>query len=135
MVVKEELTETLKNLTLNEDCELSEKERIDLIYEEVKKYRDTNTLDGKHKDLDLMAERLEIRSKVPLILVELLFNENILAQGRQHQRLFLRFTHKDQKPDHKAQKYLIGGFEQVIALHKDTLMPKVAHILKVCSFL
>lgn len=41
--------------------------------------------------------------------------------------LFLRFTHEDLK----AQKYLIGGIEQIIALHKDSLLPKVPAILKV----
>ena len=31
----------------------------------------------------------------------------------------------------KAQKYLLGAFEQLVGnVHKDTLMPKVAHILK-----
>lgn len=37
-----------------------------------------------------------------------------------------QFTHGNQK----AQKYLLGGLEQVINLHKDTLMSKVPHILK-----
>jgi len=39
----------------------------------------------------------------------------------------LRFTHEDPK----AQKYLLGGIEQVIALHKDALLPKVPGIFKV----
>lgn len=41
--------------------------------------------------------------------------------------LILRFTLNDKK----AQKYLIGGLEQVIALHRDTLMAKVSVLLKV----
>ncbi|XP_065346205.1 eukaryotic translation initiation factor 5 [Cloeon dipterum] len=125
-VLKEELTETLRNLTMNEDCELSEKERMDLFYEEVKKFRDAGTLGTKHKELESMADRLEIRAKVPLILVELLCDENLLSQAGKHRLLFRRFT--DDNP--KAQKYVIGGLEQIIALHKNVLMPKVAHILK-----
>ena len=31
----------------------------------------------------------------------------------------------------KCQKYLLGGFEQLVGnVHKETLLPKVAHILK-----
>lgn len=51
----------------------------------------------------------------------------VLFQVKKHRVLFLRFTHDDPK----AQKYLIGGIEQVIALHKDSLMSKVPHIFKV----
>lgn len=128
-VCKQELTEGLKSLTITEELELSEKERIDLFYEEVKSSRDAGTLASKHKELELvaMAERLEIRSKAPLVLAEVLFDQNIAAQARNYRRLILRFTFNDTK----AQKYLMGGLEQIIALHKDALLPKVPHILKV----
>jgi translation initiation factor 5 len=46
---------------------------------------------------------------------------------KKYRILFLRFTHEDPK----AQKYLLGGIEQVIALHKDVLLPKVPGIFKV----
>ncbi|XP_076321931.1 eukaryotic translation initiation factor 5 isoform X3 [Tachypleus tridentatus] len=39
---------------------------------------------------------------------------------------FVKFTHEN----HKAQKYLLGGLEQVVKLHKDSLMNKIPHILK-----
>lgn len=93
----------------------------------MKNLRDDSTLDSKHKELMAKAEHLEIRSKVPLVLAELLFDQNIHAQVRRHRLLFLRFTHDDLK----AQKYLMGGLEQVIALHKKDLMPRVPHLLKV----
>ena len=35
------------------------------------------------------AERLEVKDKVPLILVELLLNENILAQVKEYRIVFL----------------------------------------------
>ena len=61
-----------------------------------------------------------------MILAELLFDQNIAAQAKKYRVLLLRFTHDDIR----AQKYLIRGIEQVIALHKDALMPKVPGILK-----
>lgn len=38
----------------------------------------------------------------------------------------MRFTLNDKK----AQRYLIGGLEQVVALHKDVLLPRVPALLK-----
>lgn len=55
----------------------------------------------------------------------------LCLQLKKYRILFLRFTHEDPK----AQKYLLGGIEQVIALHKDNLLPKVPGILKVIIFL
>lgn len=54
----------------------------------------------------------------------------IFAQLKKHRNLLLRFTHGDVK----AQKYLLGGIEQVIALHKNMLLTKVPAILKVNYF-
>ncbi|KAF4525859.1 hypothetical protein B566_EDAN013298 [Ephemera danica] len=99
---------------------------MDLFYEELKCFCDAGTLDNKHKELVAMADRLETRSKVHLVLVELLFDQNIVQHAPKHRLLFLRFTLNDTK----AQKYLMGGIEQVIALHKETLLPSVRHILK-----
>lgn len=61
------------------------------------------------------------------MLCELLFDHNILIQIKKYRMLILRFTLNDKK----AQRYLMGGIEQVIALHKDQLMAKVPIILKV----
>jgi translation initiation factor 5 len=55
----------------------------------------------------------------------------LCLQLKKYRILFLRFTHEDPK----AQKYLLGGIEQVIALHKDNLLPKVPGIFKVIIFL
>lgn len=55
----------------------------------------------------------------------------ICPQVKKYRILFLRFTHEDPK----AQKYLLGGIEQVIALHKDALLPKVPGIFKVILIL
>ncbi|KAH0553833.1 eukaryotic translation initiation factor 5 [Cotesia glomerata] len=121
----QDLTEGAKGMTISEDLDKSEKERMDIFYKLVKTRRDAGQLDN-HKELLTEAERLEIKTKAPLVLAELLFDQGIAAQVKKYRVLLLRFTHDDIK----AQKYLIRGIEQVIALHKDTLMPKVPGILK-----
>ncbi|XP_046421077.1 eukaryotic translation initiation factor 5 [Neodiprion pinetum] len=122
---QQDLTDGAKGMTISDDLEKTEKERMDIFYELVKRRRDAGQLDS-HKELVSEAERLEIKSKAPLVLAELLFDHAIAIQVKKHRVLLLRFTHDDAK----AQKYLLGGIEQVIALHKDSLMPKVPGILK-----
>jgi len=123
----QDLTDGAKGMTISDDLDKSEKERMDMFYKLVKCRRDAGQLDNNHKELVAEAERLEIKTKAPLILAELLFDQGIAAQAKKYRVLLLRFTHDDIR----AQKYLIRGIEQVIALHKDTLMPKVPGILKV----
>lgn len=125
----QDLTDGAKGMTISDDLDKSEKERMDMFYKLVKCHRDAGQLDNNHKELVAEAERLEIKTKAPLILAELLFDQGIAAQAKKYRVLLLRFTHDDIK----AQKYLIRGIEQVIALHKDALMPKVPGILKVVT--
>ena len=56
-----------------------------------------------------------------IALVELLPDDKVIAQIKKYKRLFLRFTHENQK----AQKYLMGGIEKTIETKKDDLLPKV----------
>lgn len=121
----QDLTDGAKGMTISDDLDKTEKERMDIFYKLVKCRCDAGQLDN-HKELIAEAERLEIKTKAPLVLAELLFDQGIAAQAKKHRVLLLRFTHDDTK----AQKYLIRGIEQVIALHKDSLMPKVPGILK-----
>lgn len=125
----QDLTDGAKNITISDDLERPEKERIDILYEMVKAKRDAGVLDSPQSQKELVneAERLDIKTKTPLILAELLFDQNILMQAKKHRMLILRFTLNDKK----AQKYLIGGLEQVIAMHSDVLMNKVPGLLKV----
>ena len=124
----QDLTDGAKGMTISDDLEKTEKERMDIFYKLVKCRRDADQLDN-HKELLSEAERLEIKTKAPLVLAELLFDQSIGAQVKKYRLLLLRFTHGDPK----AQKYLLRGIEQIIALHKDVLMPKVPGILKVSS--
>lgn len=101
-----DLTDGAKQMTISDDLEKSEKERVDLFYEFVKKRRDENQLDNVqvHKEIAVEAERLDIVPKAPLVLAELLFSANIIQEVRKHRNMLLRFTHDNQK----AQRYLMG---------------------------
>uniref|UniRef100_V5GR00 Eukaryotic translation initiation factor 5 n=1 Tax=Anoplophora glabripennis TaxID=217634 RepID=V5GR00_ANOGL len=115
-----DLTDGAKNMTISDDLEKSEKERMDILYNMVKAKRDAGVLENVQTQKEILneAERLEIKPKAPLVLAELLFDHNILKEVMTYRMLFLRFTLNDKK----AQRYLMGGLEQVIALHRDKLM-------------
>lgn len=124
----QDLTDGAKNMTFNDDLEKSEKERMDMFYTLVKTRRDAGQLDTVSQQKEILgeAERLEIKQKATLVLAELLFDQNICVQAKKHRLLLLRFTLNDKK----AQRYLMGGIEQIVALHRDALMAKVPGLLK-----
>lgn len=125
----QDLTDGAKGMTISDDYDKTEKERIDIFYELVKNKRDKKQLDDvpTHKELLIEAERLDIVNKAPLVLAELLFTENIINDVRKNRILLLRFTHNNPK----GQRYLIGGIEQTVELHEKMLMSKVAGIFKI----
>lgn len=124
----QDLAEGVKTMTVSDDSEKSEKERMDIFYELVKRRRDGNELGNVqvHKELAVEADRLDIAQKAPLVLAELLFTQNIPNEVKKHRNLLLRFTHNCLK----AQRYLIAGLEQIISLHSAKLLDKVAAIFK-----
>ncbi|KAI4804481.1 eukaryotic translation initiation factor 5 [Gymnodraco acuticeps] len=122
----EEISNHAKNLTLSEDLEKPLEERVNLFYNFVKHKKETGTIDAADKDILVEAERLDVKAMGPLILSELLFNENIRDQIKKYKRHFLRFCHNNKK----AQKYLLGGFECVVKLHQVQLLARVPIILK-----
>jgi translation initiation factor 5 len=124
----EDLSNGVKGLAITDDLDKTEKERIDMLYEFVKRKRADGKLGvaGVDKEILNEAERLEVKDKGPLVLAELLLDNSILSQIKQYRVIFLRFCHENPK----AQKYLLGGVEQIIALNKATLLPKIVHILK-----
>jgi len=121
---QQELSEGVKSLAVTEDTEKPEKDRMDIFY----KFLEAKLAIGKLDDKELLveAERLDVRAKAALILAELLFDQGILTQIKANRVVLLRFCHENQK----CQKYLIGGIEQVIKLHKEALLAKVPLILK-----
>jgi translation initiation factor 5 len=78
----QDLTDGAKSMTLTEDLEKSEKERMDIFYRAVKLRMETCTLETPTaaKELVAEAERLEVKSKAPLVLAELLLDEKIHVQ-------------------------------------------------------
>lgn len=122
-----DLSEGVKSLALTDDAEKPEKDRMDLFYKFLQvKMNGVSKLDELDKELLGEAERLDVRAKSALVLAELLFDQNIIQQVKTHRKILLRFCHENTK----AQKYLIGGIEQVINLHKEQLLPKVALLFK-----
>ena len=122
-----ELSMGVKSLAVDDDIEKSENDRLNIFFEYVKKKLDKGALDvNDEKEILKEAERLEVTNKAPIVLCEVIFGPKIVAQIKSHKRLLLRFCHNNPK----AQKYLMGGIEKTIESHKETLLPKVAHILK-----
>jgi len=124
-----ELTTAAKNMTFTDDLEKTPQERIDIFYAFVKDRKERDELTGAANEKAIVgeAERLDIKEKAPIVLTELLFDTTIMTQMKRYRTLLLRFTQEDSK----AQKYLLGGFEQLVGLvYKDDLMPRVPHILK-----
>lgn len=124
-----DLTDGVKNLTMNDDLEKTERERLQIYYNFVQRHKESGGIEHRQKELLSEAERLEIKAKATLVLAELLFDQNIYIQTKKYRLLLLHFTHDDPK----AQKCLIGGIEQVVGLHKEILLPKVPAIFKVSS--
>jgi len=113
---------------MDDDMEKSETERINILHN----FMNGKLASGKNpeiadeKAIIGEAERLEIVNKGPMllceiVLCELLPDDKVIAQIKKYKRLFLRFTHENQK----AQKYLMGGIEKTIEAKKDDLLPKV----------
>ena len=44
------------------------------------------------KEIVAEAERLEVKEKAPLVLVELLFTDRIMTELKQYRKLFLRVS-------------------------------------------
>lgn len=94
----QDLTDGAKGLTITEDLEKTEKERMDLFYNRVKQCKDAGTLElpATAKELLAEAERLEVKTKAPLVLAELLFDIKILTEVCRcifYQALFLTVLH------------------------------------------
>lgn len=122
----EELSTGAKSLTLTNDLEQTQKDRLQIFFDFVKRLKATDQIKVSDKQILQEADRLDIKDKGPLVLVEVLLDEDIIKQLTTYKKHFLRFTYQN----HKAQKYLLGGMEQLCGnVHPEKLMPKVASIL------
>ncbi|KAM3959709.1 eukaryotic translation initiation factor 5 isoform 2-T3 [Aphomia sociella] len=124
----QDLTEGAKSMTLSEDSEKNEKQRMDLFYSYVKRLADAGHADGSRAVTDILheAERLEVKSKAPLVIFEVLVRANSLAADvKRHRVLLLRFT----RGDARAQRAALHALTALCA-HHPALLPKVPAILK-----
>lgn len=121
-----EISAGAANLALSNDLEKTPSERADMLYAFINKYIKAGTIKSATDAIYNEAKRLDMKSKAPLILVELLCDTNMREQLKSHSDLFVRIC-KDNK---KAQKAMLGGFEKMVELHQSKLLPKVAHIVK-----
>uniref|UniRef100_A0AC35U2A1 Eukaryotic translation initiation factor 5 n=1 Tax=Rhabditophanes sp. KR3021 TaxID=114890 RepID=A0AC35U2A1_9BILA len=112
-------------LIISADLDKSIEERLDMLYEFMKKAKADGTI-TKGKLIADEADRLELKVKAPLLLAEVLFDTNILKQLGEYKVLLQTLCVREKK----AQRYLLGGIEQVIFHFKDVLLPKSAHIIK-----
>uniref|UniRef100_A0A183BJV6 Eukaryotic translation initiation factor 5 n=1 Tax=Globodera pallida TaxID=36090 RepID=A0A183BJV6_GLOPA len=122
---EEKLSSQIGKLVIDKDLDKSVEERLDLLHQFFLKAVKNNTIQDSKKMLN-EAERLELKSKAPLLLADVLFDVNVISQIKQHRNLLLRFCLKDEK----AQRILLGGIEQLVQKNKGVLMSKTAHIIK-----
>merc|ERR1719266_2016181 len=113
---------------MDNDMEKSEKEKMDIFHQFVNQKKSEEKMSQSvEKEILTEAERLEIANKATIVLCEVMLDgEKVVAQIKEHKRLFLRFTNNNQK----AQKYLLGGIECLIAAKENLLLPKATAIFK-----
>ena len=118
-----DLSTGVKGLTMDNDMEKSEKEKMDIFHQYVKAKKERGKLtQTDEKEILTEAERLEIVNKSTIVLCEVMLDgDKVVPQITENKRLFIRFTNDNQK----AQKYLIGGIECLIAARENLLLPKV----------
>ncbi|CAK1582470.1 unnamed protein product [Parnassius mnemosyne] len=124
----QDLTEGAKSMTLSEDTEKNEKQRMDLFYAFVKQRADSAAVEGNKAISEIVheAERLEVREKAPLVVFEVLVRPASLAADVRRQRtLLLRLT----RAEPRAQRAVLHALTALCA-HHPTLLPKVPAILK-----
>ncbi|KAK7805883.1 hypothetical protein U0070_009097 [Myodes glareolus] len=122
----DEISDHAKVLTLSDDLERTVEERVNILFDFVKKKKEEGIIDSSDKEIVAEAERLDVKAMGPLVLTEVLFNEKIREQIKKYRRHFLRFCHNNKK----AQRYLLHGLECVVAMHQAQLISKIPHILK-----
>jgi len=123
-----DLSMGVKSLAMDNDMEKSEKEKMDIFHQFVNQKKSEEKMSQSvEKEILTEAERLEIANKATIVLCEVMLDgEKVVAQIKEHKRLFLRFTNNNQK----AQKYLLGGIECLIAAKENLLLPKATAIFK-----
>jgi len=119
------LPSQIGKLVIVKDLEKTMDERLDMLHSFFIAARNDCSIEDNKKIVN-EAERLELKTKAPLLLADALFDEDVVNQIKTYRNLLLRFCLNDKK----AQKYLLGGIEQLIFKYRQTLLPKTGHIIK-----
>eukprot|EP00092_Neocalanus_flemingeri_P005383 GFUD01005800.1.p1 GENE.GFUD01005800.1~~GFUD01005800.1.p1 ORF type:complete len:441 (-),score=140.33 GFUD01005800.1:1270-2592(-) len=127
----EALSGGLGGLVIDNDLEKTEVERINIFHKYVVNKKNAGPINqgAAAKEVAAEADRLEVKNKAPIVLCELLFDDKMFKEKQieKYAKLFLRFTHENQK----AQKYLLGGIEKTVESQEAVLLNKVPHIFKI----
>jgi len=71
----------VKGLAMDDDMEKSEGDRVNILHDYIKDKLSSGSISfADEKSIHTEAERLEIVSKAPIVLCELLLDEKIIAQ-------------------------------------------------------
>uniref|UniRef100_G3U4B9 Eukaryotic translation initiation factor 5 n=1 Tax=Loxodonta africana TaxID=9785 RepID=G3U4B9_LOXAF len=115
----DEISDHAKVLTLSDDLERTVEERVNILFDFVKKKKDEGVIDSSDKEIVAEAERLDVKAMGPLVLTEVLFNEKIREQIKKYRRHFLRVS-----------KLFLVPIDPLVAMHQAQLISKIPHILK-----
>ena len=121
---QEKLSAQVGKLVIDQDLEKPMEERLDMLHRYFLAAKKRDAI-GDGKDLLNEAERLELKTRAPVLLTDMLLTKNAVQDLKTHRMVFLRFCNNDKK----AQRYMLHGIEQFIAANED-LLPRAAHIVK-----
>ncbi|XP_045451796.1 eukaryotic translation initiation factor 5 [Melitaea cinxia] len=124
----QDLTEGAKSMTLSEDSEKNEKQRMDLFYSFLKQRSDAGDVEGAKAISEILheADRLEVKSKALLVAFEVLVGAGSLAADvKRHRALLLRLARADPRAPRAALHALTA-----LAATAPALLPRVPAVLK-----
>jgi translation initiation factor 5 len=126
----EKLSDGANALTLNDDLEKTNTERLNMFFkfvEAIKKQGGVPAIAQNLVKIKSEAERLEVMETAAGIMAELLYTEALLSEVKQFRPLMLHFVHDNPK----AQKTLLDAFEIIVGkVYPAALMSKAPLILK-----
>eukprot|EP00118_Oscarella_pearsei_P000253 m.4523 g.4523 ORF g.4523 m.4523 type:complete len:414 (+) comp10895_c0_seq2:391-1632(+) len=121
-----ELSAGVKTLTVDEGASLNASDRVDAFFKFVQQKKANGLLAKDIGQIVQEAKRLEVFDKAPLVIAELVFDKNVQKQIKEYRAVFLRFVQGNKK----AQKYLLGAFEQLVGKVHPELKARSPFILK-----
>jgi len=119
------LSSAVGKLVIDSDMDKPLQDRLDMLHEFFVRAKEDGFIHDWRKMVN-EAERLELKTKAPLLLANVLFDADVVNQIKANRQLLIHFCDGDSK----AQRHLLGGIEQLVAERTDQLMGRMAHIVK-----